>query len=225
MEGNHPNDADARSERPKISQTKRRPIFIGEQLEQTIAAAHEPFRTLFVLAALTGARVSELCGLTWGNVRIDDLETAEIEFGWQVDRYGNRHRRRPTAPHELSRSPENSQSCLVGTSSQRGTARRPTSYSLREPAGPCSSGMSRVLSEMRSGGQQTRLDSGPSRFFVRWTPTAGPSKFSAECCLRCTRSGTPSPLAHCSPVKVSTRWLFCSAIGTAPLHGPSMYER
>jgi len=81
------------SERPKISQTKRRPIFIGEQLEQTIAAAHEPFRTLFVLAALTGARVSELCGLTWGNVRIDDLETAEIEFGWQVDRYGNR---RPT---------------------------------------------------------------------------------------------------------------------------------
>ena len=27
------------SERPKISQAKRRPIFIGEQLEQTIAAA------------------------------------------------------------------------------------------------------------------------------------------------------------------------------------------
>ena len=81
------------SERPKISQAKRRPIFIGEQLEQTIAAAHQPFRTLFSVAALTGARVSELCGLTWGDVRIGDVDEAEIEFGWQVDRHGNR---RPT---------------------------------------------------------------------------------------------------------------------------------
>ena len=81
------------SERPKISQAKRRPIFIGEQLEQTIAAAHEPFRTLFAVAALSGARISELCGLTWADVRIDDLDEAEIEFGWQVDRHGNR---RPT---------------------------------------------------------------------------------------------------------------------------------
>ena len=81
------------SERPKVSRAKRRPIFIGEQLEQTIAAAHEPFRTLFAVAALTGARISELCGLTWADVRIDDLDEAEIEFGWQVDRHGNR---RPT---------------------------------------------------------------------------------------------------------------------------------
>ena len=81
------------SERPKISQAKRRSIFIDEQLEQTIAAAHQPFRTLFAVAALTGARISELCGLTWGDVRIDDVDEAEIEFGWQVDRHGNR---RPT---------------------------------------------------------------------------------------------------------------------------------
>jgi integrase len=79
------------SERPKISQAKHRPIFEGEQLEQTIAAAHVPFRTLFALAALTGARISELCGLLWADVRIDDLDEAEIEFGWQVDRHGNRH--------------------------------------------------------------------------------------------------------------------------------------
>jgi len=82
-----------RSERPKVSLAKRRPIFTGEQLEQTIAAAHEPFRTLFTVAALTGARISELCGLTWANVRIEDLDEAEVEFGWQVDRHGNR---RPT---------------------------------------------------------------------------------------------------------------------------------
>jgi integrase len=81
------------SERPKISQAKRRPIFIGEQLEQTIAAAREPFRTLFAVGAPTGARISELCGLAWPEVRIDDLDEAEIEFGWQVDRHGNR---RPT---------------------------------------------------------------------------------------------------------------------------------
>ena len=32
-----------RSERPKLSQTKRRPVFTGKQLEQTIAAAHSRF--------------------------------------------------------------------------------------------------------------------------------------------------------------------------------------
>lgn len=81
------------SERPKVSQAKRRPIFTGEQLEQTIAAAHGPFSTLFAVATLTGARISELCGLTWADVRVDDLDEAEIEFAWQVDRHGNR---RPT---------------------------------------------------------------------------------------------------------------------------------
>ncbi len=44
----------------------------------------------FTVAALTGARISELCGLTWADVRIDDIDDAEIEFGWQVDRHGNR---------------------------------------------------------------------------------------------------------------------------------------
>ena len=43
--------------------------------------------------ASTGARISELCGLTWADVRIDDLDEAELEFGWQVDRHGDR---RPT---------------------------------------------------------------------------------------------------------------------------------
>jgi integrase len=45
---------------------------------------------LFILAAITGARMSELCGLTWVNVRLDDLDDAEVEFGWQVDRKGCR---------------------------------------------------------------------------------------------------------------------------------------
>lgn len=78
------------SERPKIAQAPRRPIFDGEALAQTVVGAHEPYRTLLALAALTGARVSELCGLTWADVRLDDLDDAEVEFGWQVDRQGNR---------------------------------------------------------------------------------------------------------------------------------------
>jgi integrase len=81
------------SERPRGSRGNRRPIFTGTQLEETISAAEEPLRTLFALAALTGARVSELCGLTWGDLRVDDLDEAEIDFGSQVDRHGNR---RPT---------------------------------------------------------------------------------------------------------------------------------
>lgn len=37
--------------------------------------------------------MSELCGLTWADVRLDDLDDAEVTFGWQVDRKGIR---RPT---------------------------------------------------------------------------------------------------------------------------------
>jgi len=81
------------SERPKVSQAARRPIFAPEQIEQTLAAATEPYRTLVTVAALTGGRVSELCGLTWADVRLDGLDDAEITFAWQVDRQGNR---RPT---------------------------------------------------------------------------------------------------------------------------------
>jgi integrase len=81
------------SERPKLSLAKRKPIFTAEQIEQTIVAASKPYRTLFTVAALTGARMSELCGLIWADVRLDDLDDAELEFGWQVDRKGTR---RPT---------------------------------------------------------------------------------------------------------------------------------
>ena len=81
------------SERPKLAHAHRRPIFDGGQLDQTIAAAGDPYKTMFTLAALTGARMSELCGLTWAKVRLDDLVEAEVEFAWQVDRKGNR---RPT---------------------------------------------------------------------------------------------------------------------------------
>jgi integrase len=90
--GNNPVSLMLSSERPKPGQSKRRRIFEGAELEQTIAAADEPWRTLFTLAALTGARVSELLGLTWSDVRVEDVDDAEIEFAWQVDRRGQRRR-------------------------------------------------------------------------------------------------------------------------------------
>jgi integrase len=77
------------SERPKPSQGTRRRVFEGGELEETIASAEEPYRALFTVAALTGARLSELLALTWANVRIEDLDDAELEFGHQVDRHGN----------------------------------------------------------------------------------------------------------------------------------------
>ena len=75
-----------RSERPKPGQSAKRRLFNGGELEQTIAAAGEPYNTLFTLAALTGARVSELLALRWANVSISDPEEAEVEFACQVDR-------------------------------------------------------------------------------------------------------------------------------------------
>jgi integrase len=89
------------SERPKVSLAKRRPIFTGEQIEQTVAAAPEPYRTMFTVAALTGARMSELYGLTWQDVDIADVAEAELTFGSQVDRKGNR---RPTKTEGSART-------------------------------------------------------------------------------------------------------------------------
>jgi len=77
------------SERPKPGRSAKRRLFEGGELEQTIAAVGKPYSTLFTLAALTGARVSELLALRWANVRISDLEDAEVEFAFQVDRHGN----------------------------------------------------------------------------------------------------------------------------------------
>lgn len=77
------------SERPKPSQDVRRRLFRAGELEQTIAAAGEPYRTLFTVAALTGARLSELLALRWRDLTVVDLEDAQIEFACQVDRHGN----------------------------------------------------------------------------------------------------------------------------------------
>lgn len=77
-------------ERPKVTQTQRRRIFQGDELAQTLAAAHEPYRTLFAFAATTGARLSECLGLVWADLDVTDPEDATVTFAFQADRKSNR---------------------------------------------------------------------------------------------------------------------------------------
>src|SRR5206468_305837 len=70
-------------ERPRLSETPRRRIFEGDELAQTIAAAQDPWRTLFTFAAVTGARVSEVLGLVWSDLDMGDLESASVSFAYQ----------------------------------------------------------------------------------------------------------------------------------------------
>lgn len=78
-----------RSERPKAGGAKRR-IYQGDELAQTLAASRGQWRLLFTLAAVTGARLSELLGLTWANLDIETPAEASITFTHQIDRRGQR---------------------------------------------------------------------------------------------------------------------------------------
>jgi integrase len=84
----HPITGLDRSERPKTGQTARRRIYQAGELEQTLAAAHGVWRVLFALAAVTGARLSELVALRWQDVQLDDPDDAAITITGQVDRKG-----------------------------------------------------------------------------------------------------------------------------------------
>ena len=76
-------------ERPRVAQGEHR-LYTRAELQQTLAAAKEPFRTVFMLASVTGARKSECLGLVWGEVDLRDCEAASVRFEFQADRRGNR---------------------------------------------------------------------------------------------------------------------------------------
>src|SRR4051794_1220351 len=78
------------SERPTVSTTPQRRIYLGAELAQVIAAATEPWRTLFRLASVVGGRESELLGLWWEDIGLGDVDAATIRFGFQVGRDGKR---------------------------------------------------------------------------------------------------------------------------------------
>jgi integrase len=116
-----------KSERPRVSAAARRPIFVGDQLAQTLAAAREPYATLFAVAAVTGARLSECLGLIWADVLVDDVDAAEIRIGWQVDRHGER---RPLKTEESRRTVElpRQLALIVIAHKLRSRAQRPGSF-------------------------------------------------------------------------------------------------
>ena len=101
--GINPTTLLANGERPKTSATARRRIYEGNELAQTLAAAREPTRTLFALAAVTGARLSELLGLTWVDLDLSDSDAAQVRIEGQVDRSGER---RPLKTAESRRTIE-----------------------------------------------------------------------------------------------------------------------
>jgi integrase len=78
------------SERPRLSATPERRIYVGGELAQVLGAPSEPWRTLFRLASVVGGRESELLGLWWEDLELGDLDRATIRFGYQVGRDGRR---------------------------------------------------------------------------------------------------------------------------------------
>ncbi len=213
------------SERPKVSQATRRPIFTPEQIEQTLAAATEPYRTLFTVAALTGARLSELCGLTWANVCLDDLDDAEITFAWQVDRKGNR---RPTKtdgsartvpiPRELALVLVRHKLASRGVSLEAFVSLRRSCSPLVRGA-PDPSGTLRGHCEKHSNARRTSTANRPSRSSIR------AARFPPASCPRCTRSVTRSPPGPCSPARALMKSRSCSGIATPQSPGSSTSTR
>jgi integrase len=53
-----------------------------------LAAATEPWRTLFALAAVSGARLSELLALRWSDLELSDADAACVHIHRQIDRRG-----------------------------------------------------------------------------------------------------------------------------------------
>ena len=86
--GTSPTTLLERGERPHVSATAKRRIFRGDELPRTIATAREPFETMFVMAAVTARRESEVLAVLWREVDLGD--EPEIRFTHQVDRKGRR---------------------------------------------------------------------------------------------------------------------------------------
>ena len=202
------------SERPKPSQGKRRRIFEGRELEETIRAAGDSHRTLFTVAALTGARLSELLALTWADVRLDNLDDAELEFGYQVDRHGNRQATKTDgsartvpiprelalmlAQHKIGSRSSQSSDFVFCTCTGRPFGQRNVTRALREA----------------SGRRRTRAATPRSPCFMCGTIKDGRYRCSTASSLRCIASGTPSQAEPSWPAKALMRSRCSSVIAT-----------
>ena len=82
--GSDPTADLGRSQRPKIGEAQRKRIFTDSELVQTLAALSESWAPAFLLAATTGLRKSELLGLRWADLRLDDPAGAWLEVTAQL---------------------------------------------------------------------------------------------------------------------------------------------
>jgi integrase len=152
-----------RSERPRAT-TGKRPIFTEAELSQTLAAALPPFRELFAMAAVTGGRLSELLGLTWGDVNLADPSDASIRIEAQVDRKG---RRRPLKTAESQREVElpRTLATLLLALKVRSMHSRPDSFVFATRSGrPL--GQRNVARELRRAMRAARDENGRPTFEV-----------------------------------------------------------
>jgi integrase len=85
------------SERPKAKSKSKRKIYDVDQLQQVIEASRRlaegkrysaPWPVVFLVSAVTGARVAEVIGLAWQDMHLGTDPT--ISFRYQLDAKGNR---------------------------------------------------------------------------------------------------------------------------------------
>lgn len=70
---------------PKASTGPRTPWSVDQFLTFLDTCTYHRLRILFMIAGLTGLRLSEICALRWENVIFHDDGTARLEVRWQLD--------------------------------------------------------------------------------------------------------------------------------------------
>ncbi|MBL8216780.1 MAG: tyrosine-type recombinase/integrase [Bryobacterales bacterium] len=63
---------------PRAKAKRRPPTYSQDELDRIFAVCDQQEKTIFNTFLLTGLREEELCFLTWTDLRLDDLENAEI---------------------------------------------------------------------------------------------------------------------------------------------------
>jgi integrase len=181
-QGTNPIPALRKRERPHTGSTPRRRIFRDGELEQTLDACGEPWKTLFWLAAVTAARESELLGLKWQDLDLGDPEDATLTIAWQVDRKGNRAQVKTEAGERTIALPRQMVKMLLEHRA-RALHTRPTDFVFATKSGrPL--GQRNCLRALRQAQLRARTPDGKPTFPVlfeaapdehgRWIPRKGP---------------------------------------------------
>jgi hypothetical protein len=167
-----------------------RRLFTDAELAQTLAAAHEPYRTLFSLAIVVGPRISECLGLAREDLDLSDQREAMVNFLYQVDRQGVRQKLKTEESSEKSRSRIRSLACLLPTSDEARTRSRAISSSVRRAAMRSASATSPESYDERRNAPGTLKATRRFRSSICWTPKISRSRCRGARCRRSIHSDT-----------------------------------